>query len=167
MTTKNCFCWAFLFPHVSRKRTITSECCVVKTYNKDYFIPVILLSYTTKLRVKCFAIVTGFHKTYMILKKAKWHRFWRSWDILVTKAAIPTIFYHQAGRPALRRKLCCFKKYIFRLLMRFSDISIDFRTTSCCTNSLMAGFWNDDYFKIGFVGACFQKVILFLINPYY
>ena len=46
-----------------------------------------------------------------------------------------------AGRQAGRRKPCCFRKIlkvIALLLMRFSNISIDFRTSSHCSNSLMA-----------------------------
>ena len=35
------------------------------------------------------------------------------------------------------------------------------------TNSLKASFSNDDYYKVGFAGACFREAILFLVNPYY
>ena len=94
------FCRVHLFSHVSSKRTITFKCYFVKTRNKDFFIPyrwVVLLSYTILQSWGLNALlVTGFHKTYVILKKAKWPHFWRSWDMLLTKAAIPTIFYHSS-----------------------------------------------------------------------
>ena len=40
-----------------------------------------------------------------------------------------------------------------------------FRTTSCCTNSLTVSFSNDDYYKLGFVGAFFGKPYFSLSIP--
>ena len=85
--------YVHLFLHVSIKR---AECyfvwLVIKTilfYIDKWFFWAVLQ--TCRLNA---LLVTAFHKTYVILKETKWHHYWRSWDILITKADIPTIFYH-------------------------------------------------------------------------
>ena len=79
--------------HFCRKETVTSECYLVYLWNKNYFTryrTAILLSYVTRQYVQQFAP----YIIFIILKEAKWHHFWRSWDISATKGCFATIFYH-------------------------------------------------------------------------
>ena len=60
---------------------------------------------------------------------------------------------------ASRQKILLFKKFKLQL-----DFLIDFWNTSRCTNRLMAGLSNNDYYKVVFVGTFLGRKILVVEN---
>ena len=85
------------FLHFCGKGTVTSECHIVHIWNNNYFTPykTVILFYAMPQGSMCNNLfITSLYIIFIILKKAKWHHYWRSWDISAMKGCFATIFYH-------------------------------------------------------------------------